>query len=514
MRIVDSIRRARSRGQTYALLIGTVTGMLIAGLLVPFVFGTPIQQNASTSRPQASRGSSGEETDLAGGSVDEAPAGGDATRGTGPDVGDQGTASGNGPSSEEAPSPGAPTTGTDEASDEPLGATDTGVTGEAVKLGILIADIGGLADAGFGVAVGDQERQWEVFLEKINERSGIDGRDVEFAIERFDPLDQDDMRRACVALTEDEKVFAAMNTGGYFGAAILCITEEHRTPFIGGDGEPYVWYDRSGGLYFSVSTAKTRALQNQVDQLDKLGLLPGKTIGILDAAFENDKMAVDNGLVPTLQNYGYDIAHRATLSNDAAEASSQIPIEVNQMRANEVDAVFLATNFVYATQFVQEADSQQYFPQYFTTDFASGTTDFYAERMPDSFEGSIGITATRVGAERVDEPEPEIDASCRKTYEETTGQDLERGTTEYGATILTCGLARNFEVAAERAGADLTRPRLSAGYRSFGSFAFPGISRGSYGPDKFDAADFVRTIEWRADCECWIPIDDFRAPRF
>ena len=45
-----------------------------------------------------------------------------------------------------------------------------------------------------------------------------------------------------------------------------------------------------------------------------------------------------------------------------------------------------------ANVFVQQADSQRYYPQYMTSDFASGGADIYTIGMPASFDGAISYT--------------------------------------------------------------------------------------------------------------------------
>ena len=44
---------------------------------------------------------------------------------------------------------------------------------------------------------------------------------------------------------------AVLNAGGYYGDPILCLTQQHKTPFIGQAGEDDGFYARSNGNYFS-----------------------------------------------------------------------------------------------------------------------------------------------------------------------------------------------------------------------------------------------------------------------
>lgn len=505
-----------TRSRTYGLLAGTVCGLLVLGLLLPYVVGEPrgssTREAVSVGLPElvgepdemASPGASveGDRAEgAAGGSTPTADAA-DATALDRPDgvTGQDGTA------------PAASTTAP--AGGSGLTASDVGVSAEEIKLGILVPDVGGLADAGFTVAAGDLETPWRVFAAEANDHGGIHGRTVTLVFEEFDPLSSDDMRAACIAMAEQHQVFAVANPGGFYGDPVLCLTERYGVPFLGGDGEPTEWYQRSNGRYFSLAKSKTRALQDMVGELDRFHLLDDARIGVLDAEFPNDKLAVDNGLVPAIEGFGYSITHRATLSQNFGVGTSQTSVAVQQMQAKGVDVVLLATNFIYATSFVQQADNRGFHPLYVTSDFAGSASDGYTQRFPDSFEGSLSFTASRASEHRIGAPEDAAAADCRQRYESVTGVELDRTTDQYSVVMGTCALWDAFRLGSTNAGANLTRAGFVSALDARGSFAMPRTAGASYAPGKHDAADFIRTQRWRADCRCWMPEGSFRQGRF
>ena len=95
-------------------------------------------------------------------------------------------------------------------------------------------------------------------------------------------------------------------------------------------------------------------------------------------------------------------------------------------------------------------------------------------------------------------------------YEGRTGETLDRRASEYYLTLTWCGIVRLFERATAAAGVNPTRASVSQALQRIGRFDVPFGSTGSFGPGKFDAPDTIRRVSWRADCRCWLPIDQFQ----
>src|SRR5204863_8645869 len=101
-------------------------------------------------------------------------------------------------------------------------------------LGVLILELGGASRVGFqggGLANADeQQRIFQAYVDDWNSVGGINGRKIVPVYARFDPLSNDSKQAACLALTEDAKVFAVLDPSGFSGAAVLCLTEAPHTP--------------------------------------------------------------------------------------------------------------------------------------------------------------------------------------------------------------------------------------------------------------------------------------------
>lgn len=395
-----------------------------------------------------------------------------------------------------------------------LTASDTGVTPEVISLGILIPEEIALDGGGSsGDFVGDLYEQWTVAIEQINNAGGINGRALEPVFREFDGLDADSMRAACIYLTEEVGVFAVVNAGGFYGDPILCVAEQHQTPFIGQAGEIQDFYTRAGGMYVSTTLSKERALLNAVQRMYEEGYFEGRTVGIVEQE-GIDRIPVDNAMVPLLNQLGVPIAHRATFSEDFAAAQAQMPIQISQMRSAGVDTVLLPVGLGIGGLFVSQADTQGYRPQYWTSDFASGTSDVYATLMNDGFDGALGYTALRTGEAIAGMDEAPLDRGCRERFEAQTGRGMDRSTIEYYSMVTACGIMDMFTRAATAAGPELTRVGLSNALQGLGPVDVPYSGSSSLGPGKLDAPDAVRLVQFSSSCRCWQPAGDFVATSY
>ena len=506
-RTVTGARRA-----TYSAMLGLAVGVALTGLALPFVVGEREEQAAVSAGPAGT----GEPSTLteAGSGPDgvgsEAGAAGDVAL-TGSD---DAAPTGSGGGTAQAVTGGAAPSGAT------LRASDVGVTPTAIKLGFLLLDVGGIGRVGIGVPGVDPEQQRQTFeaqMAEINDAGGIHGRKVVGVYDKFDVLSHDDMRRACLAM-RDQKVFAVISAGGYYGPSILCLTQEGGTALVtqGGSGTPTEYVRRSNGLLFALYPISDRLMANWVAELDRLGMLRGKRIGVITGEATNPNNTVVGGeLEPALKRAGYEVAHVSQFSADPSTAASQVPVEVQQMRTKNVDLVLVTVGTLAATQFVQTADSQGYRPRYSITDWVSMTTDASNQNMPPSYDGTIAITTYRTGEERMGVKENPAERSCREIYERRTGRKLgEKGSNEHGLTVTNC---TTLDVALRglvKAGPELTRGAFSRGMQSLGEFPMTLWGGGSFRPGKFGAADFVRPLRWYGDCRCLKPTEDFRRSRY
>lgn len=502
-----------TRRSSLGLLAAVGGGVLAAGLLLPFIVGSPSGEViASGPTPSFSGAAPTGNEDSGAGEGAFSEAGDVASEATGPigsgptltptDANGTESSSGVGAGGTDAP-------GTGSVSNQPLTASDVGVTANTIKIGVLIPNTDEIEGA--DEYLGDVREQWQVSVDSVNAAGGILGRKIEAVYEGFDALSDDAKRASCIRLTEEEKVFAVVNGGGFFGEPIRCVTEQHDTPMIGqppGDDSYYL------GNLFTITPSKDRVLKNYVTRLHREGRLRGKTIGTLEIE-GRDKIPIDRSMIPVLESLGYKVAHRAVFNEDLGTAQSQMPVEIQQMRSKGVDFVLPGLNLGHMTTFVQTADGQGYRPTYFMSDYVCGTCDVFLILMPEgSFEGVLGYTSLRSGEWRVDLPEVAHDRRCREQYEASTGKTVSREGGEYSGVVQSCGIVDIFAAAARASGPNLTQDGLTAALQGRGEFAVPFSGIGSFRPGKFDAPDASRTVVASTGCRCWTPVDDFTRDPF
>src|SRR5262245_42485092 len=109
-----------------------------------------------------------------------------------------------------------------------------GVTDDSITVVFPVIDV-----AAAGRAVGleggseeDDAEGVETYVDEINDAGGINGRMIDARIEKFNPLDPESMRSLCKDWTESGDVFAVVDTGKWYDAQQLCITQEGDMPLI------------------------------------------------------------------------------------------------------------------------------------------------------------------------------------------------------------------------------------------------------------------------------------------
>ena len=501
----------RSRRNTFGLLVGIPVGMALAGLALPWIAGDQMGDQsaapASTLEAGAPAAVESSTTTTLAGAVQTAasvPPGATAA----PSVAPVGASSAPG-----AAAPGAPAAAA-------TGPFEVGLTATTVKVGFLLLDVGNVGKVGIGVPGVDPKQQQQaiqIIVDDVNRRGGINGRKIVPAYRAFDVLSEDDMRTACLSMTEDQKVFAVVAAGGYKPAQGLCVTEEHKTPLIALCCAANEYFRRSHGLMFTVYWGGNRMMASWVAEMDRHQFLQGKKIGILaDENYDPGQYMVKEALLPALQRYGYKSAHTTVLSGDLSTAASQVPGEVQQMRIAGVDTILLMSNTVNGTQFVQNADAQGYHPRYFTSDWAGMNTDATNSNMPKSYDGTLGWTVGRSNEWRVGMPEPPAGAACRKRFEAGAHRQVHwnDGTADYGMIVSWCDELEVLLAGLRGAGANLTRAGWSTAVQRSGTLPMGLIGGGTFRPGRFDLADQVRMQQYHDDCKCYRPAEAFHPSAF
>jgi ABC-type branched-subunit amino acid transport system substrate-binding protein len=188
-----------------------------------------------------------------------------------------------------------------------------GVTKDEIKIGITYPDLDAIRSV-TNTNHGDYEKAYTAVIDDLNQRGGIDGRKIVPVFAKINPLGTAPEQEACIKLTEDEKVFAAMS---FFNAdAPLCMVASHDTPILGG---------QTTSTNLSKAKAPWTTLESgaelgprQIDALAASGALKGKLgiVGILD----EKESQLDGVVLPALER------HKLTGTSAIIDAPSSDPV--------------------------------------------------------------------------------------------------------------------------------------------------------------------------------------------
>jgi len=171
-----------------------------------------------------------------------------------------------------------------------------GVTKDEIKIGITYPDLEAIRSV-TNTNHGDYEKSYRVVIDDLNKKGGINGRKIVPVFAAINPLGTAPAQEACLKLTEDEKVFAAMS---FFNAdAPLCFVDSHDTPLLGGQTTSTNLAHAKAPWVTLESGAELGP--RQIDALVKAGALKGK-LGIVAIADEEQSQLKDV-VLPALKQH-------------------------------------------------------------------------------------------------------------------------------------------------------------------------------------------------------------------
>jgi len=379
----------------------------------------------------------------------------------------------------------------------PLTATWRGVTEDSIHIAATTIDFEWLVEKGFSPnGWGDQTLVWEAMVADLNDRGGINGRQVVLdAVRPYSAIPGVGIGAdgVCLEVAGDFETFAVF--GGFLGPAEIsniCIPGQQETILIGGRTNS----ERLAQVtapWLETGTAKERRMSVYLSLLDQNGLLDGRSVAIIGATASQG--AYDTG-VATLSDLGVDVVLQAisevTVGDTEAE-DAWWDVMAERVRASGADAVVFAGGDRAGFRNLFEAGVDvEYFP-YNNESLTSLSTSTTAEMV----DGAITLTGLteQEQLEQVETQErcikpfqarhPEIEVGSPDTHED--------GIEKWWRSIMThCNQLRLFELIASKAGPVLTHDTFREAYESMPQFKLPLSAHASLGPDKVDAGDSFR----------------------
>jgi len=393
------------------------------------------------------------------------------------------------------------TTTTTEAVEEVV-LTDSapGVTSTAIKIGVPYSDV---------TAIGwepshEAEVIWQVAADTINAQGGVLGRDIELVIIGVDPTDSVAQDEACVILTEDEIVFAAM--GVIRNEAPLCYTEQHDTIVINTFQTQPETFDRSVAPMIGFLPLASRAAEAQLATLIESGLLEGRKVALSAAAATVETADL---MQEILEAAGVEVVastNYASPSSDVPAIDAEMDLNVEIWRTAGADTVIPVPGASVATTGALSRNAWDGF--YVVTDAPGtdlGLLDGFGYSA-DALTGSVAI----VSPDEADlyEADQAGVKECVDTFDNAFDDDApvvirpDDATTDVvGLIVRSCSALELFTLIAEAAGPDLTNETFDAAADAMGEFTVTGVLAGSLGPGKRDYVDAAAALYEFDDAE-------------
>jgi ABC-type branched-subunit amino acid transport system substrate-binding protein len=234
----------------------------------------------------------------------------------------------------------------------------TGVTANAIKLGVALPDfkcvenIPGAVDS----IRANQQAIYDTYINAINASGGINNRKIDPVYDLFCPIpDATTLAQQCTKLTDDDKVFAVI--GNFYdptGVAQACLAKQHHTPYLGFDLTKQIVEKSPGGYVIFAGSYPERADAVLGQLLKQNNTLQGKTVAILSDS--DNKNVAKNTIEPIVKSLGVKTGSTAVLqatSADTTEARAQLDAAIEKWKTEGVDTVWITGENVASTIFVK-----------------------------------------------------------------------------------------------------------------------------------------------------------------
>lgn len=383
-----------------------------------------------------------------------------------------------------------------------LTATWRGVTADTITIGVTHLDIEQLVELGFSPATwGDQELVIRALADDINERGGINGRQVEVIVDKYNPIGTTEAEAACLRVTEDNEVFAVLF--GFLGPAEVantCIVGTQETVLVGGTITAERLADARAPW---VNERVTREVSTGAlfTLLEAEGMLEGRSIAVvadLSAApqlEEVGRLLREHGVEPVLE-----IATSSQVADLIAQNQEWSALS-ERIRAAGTDTLLLVGN---VSAGISNAALNGLEVDIWATDASGLGSNIGANVEPEDARGVITVGAMTNSQiyetdprfqeclDAVTSRHPEVEIKHPATLEE--GEPL-----WFTSLAGHCRFFQIFELLATAAGPILTHETFAEAIANIGEFSIAGQPYASLGTDKLSSNDSFQLLEQDPD---------------
>jgi ABC-type branched-subunit amino acid transport system substrate-binding protein len=368
------------------------------------------------------------------------------------------------------------------------GAATPGVSKDDIKLGITYVDLDAIRDV-TDINHGDYEKTYNAVIDELNKKGGVNGRKIVPVFAKVNPIGTAPAQEACLKLTEDQKVFAAV--GFFIMDTPQCYVVQHDTPLLGGTMSPSVLADAKAP--WTTLDSGPEVMPRAIDALAKSGALKGK-IGVVAAATEESNI-LNPVVKPSLKRNGIKstVAIIDAPLTDTVAAIQQSGTIAERFKSEGIKTVLLVGSTPSA--FTNALKNSDYRPKLVGIPFST----FQGAALNKATDSAIykGAVTADISADFND---PSLQ-KCFRTVEKVTGDKIvehpEPGAPDYQASATAaCRYISLFSQLATAAGEDLTVAGLGKAAAKLGSVTLPGSGKVAYEPKTHTWAQPLWTFKY------------------
>jgi ABC-type branched-subunit amino acid transport system substrate-binding protein len=351
---------------------------------------------------------------------------------------------------------------------------DDGVSEDTVNVAALGIDFATLAQIGFAATELSLTDVTNTFIEAANADGGVCGRTIDLQQVEYDVL-AGDAGAACVQVTEDRANLLVSSSS--FDQP-TCITDAG-VPLVATSDVTAADLDTSGGLLLARTPAVEAQYRATVEYAEAHGLLDGKVGVFYGNLFPNLSAAVENVVLPALDDLGVDhVDYRSdTAGPSDPEGNAILTSAATDFVAQGVDTVLLFVGPTNQTGMQAELHAQGLDPTYLSAPVAGNTSnEIFADRFGtrDFTTGQQWVTYS-LGPSELDDSDP-LAASCNERYAELTGTPSAAPRTfDYQVIGTLCVQVDEILAALSIAGGDLNRQSIVDALQSLPPHHSPGL---------------------------------------
>ncbi len=376
-----------------------------------------------------------------------------------------------------------------------------GITANEINVAFIGVDFGALKSTGLVPDLGNQEKQVDALVAEINSKGGVAGRKINlhFKLLNFLAGGADAIQAACIDATRDFKAAVVLLPPASPSVLASCTAVTNQTLTIDATGfDDTLTKKAQGRIFAPPGMSIDRQYRGWVDEMDQLGLLKGKKIGIIAGDQPAEFLGpIKAALVPELTHLGYKVTQSVTLPCSSGTTScEQYDAGAQKLKDAGVDVVFMTLANTFGPPFVQAAANLGYHPKWLMEgNQATDTISGFFKSVKQDWNGAVGVSFAFASPSDITATARE----CNRIVAQRSGEKYAPGSDAFGFTSNVCTELRVLvDGAAKVDPAGLNQGELIKGMASLGTIPLTAGPDGTLTPTKHDGLDYMFLCDYRA----------------